>query len=106
MEHISQCNQSESLADARGKIVDLMKEHEILRAHHVYFFNQRTVGDKFVVIVAKFWLICLSSNICQLLQLKHTTTLFALHDHHILNREWRVNVDQVQTNYHGRPIVL
>ena len=35
--------------------------------------------------------------------LKHTTTLFALFDHYILSREWRVIVDQVQTNYHGRP---
>ena len=34
---------------------------------------------------------------------KHTTTLFALCDHDILSREWRVVVDQVQTNYHGRP---
>ena len=37
--------------------------------------------------------------------LKHTTTIFALSDH-ILNREWRFIVDQVQTNYHDRPIVL
>ena len=35
--------------------------------------------------------------------LKHTTTLFALCDHDILGREWRVVVDQVQTNYHGKP---
>ena len=27
--------------------------------------------------------------------LKHTTTLFALSDHYILSREWRVIVDQV-----------
>ena len=26
--------------------------------------------------------------------------------HYILNRELRVIVDQVQTNYHGRPMVL
>ena len=38
--------------------------------------------------------------------LKHTTTLFSLSDHYILSREWRVIVDQVQTNYHGRPVVL
>ena len=38
--------------------------------------------------------------------LKHTTTLFSLSDHYILSREWRVIVDQVQTNYHGRPMVL
>ena len=25
---------------------------------------------------------------------------------YILSREWRVIVDQVQTNYHGRPMVL
>ena len=37
---------------------------------------------------------------------KHTTTLFSLSDHYILSREWRVIVDQVQTNYHGRPMVL
>ena len=30
--------------------------------------------------------------------LKHTTTLFALSDHYILSREWRVIVDQL----HGR----
>ena len=34
--------------------------------------------------------------------LKHTTTLFSLSDHAILNQGWRVSVDQVQTNYHGR----
>ena len=27
-------------------------------------------------------------------------------DHYILSREWRVIVDQVQTHYHGKPIVL
>ena len=27
-EHISQCNQSEPLADASGKIVDLMNEND------------------------------------------------------------------------------
>ena len=37
--------------------------------------------------------------------LKHTTTLFSVSDHYILSREWRVIVDQVQTNYHGRPVV-
>ena len=37
---------------------------------------------------------------------KHTTTLFSLSDHYILSQEWRVIVDQVQTNYHGRPLVL
>ena len=35
--------------------------------------------------------------------LKHTATLFALSDHYILSREWRVIVDQVQTNYQCRP---
>ena len=29
-----------------------------------------------------------------------------LSDHDILSREWRVIVDPVQTNYHGRPMVL
>ena len=38
-------------------------------------------------------------------KLKHTTTLFPLSDHYILSREWRVIVDQGQTNYHGRPVV-
>ena len=38
--------------------------------------------------------------------LKHMTTLFSFSNHDILSREWRVIVDQVQTNYHGRPIVL
>ena len=33
--------------------------------------------------------------------LKHTTTLFSFSDHYILSREWRVIVDQVETNYHG-----
>ena len=36
-------------------------------------------------------------------QLKHTTTLFSLSNHYILSREWRVIVDQVQINSHGRP---
>ena len=39
---------------------------------------------------------------------KHTTILFALSDHYILSRGWRVIVDQhdqVQANYHGRPMV-
>ena len=40
------------------------------------------------------------------LLLKQTTTLFSLSDHYILSREWRVIVDQVHTNYHGRPMVL
>ena len=35
-----------------------------------------------------------------------TTTLFALSDHDILSREWRVIVEQVQNNHHGRPMVL
>ena len=39
-------------------------------------------------------------------KLKHTTTLFALFNHYILSREWRVIVDQVQTNYHGRLTAL
>ena len=38
--------------------------------------------------------------------LKHTTTLFAMSDHYILSREGRVIVDLIQTNYHGRPMVL
>ena len=38
--------------------------------------------------------------------LKHTTTLFSLSDHDILSREWRVIVRQVQTNYHGKPMIL
>ena len=42
---------------------------------------------------------------CYLL-LKHTTTLFTLSDNYILSREWRVIVDQVQTNYHGRLMVV
>ena len=40
------------------------------------------------------------------LPLKHTTTLFALSDHYILSRKWRVIVDLVHINYHGRPMVL
>ena len=38
--------------------------------------------------------------------LKYNTTLFSLSDHYILRREWRVIVDQVQTNYQGRAMVL
>ena len=38
--------------------------------------------------------------------LTHTTTFFVLSDHYILSREWKVVVDQVQTNYHARPMVL
>ena len=40
------------------------------------------------------------------LHLNHTTAIFALSDHYILSRDWRFIVDQVQTNYHGRPMVL
>ena len=42
----------------------------------------------------------------QYILLKHTTTLFSLFNHYILSREWRVIVDLVQTNYHGRHMVL
>ena len=38
------------------------------------------------------------------MELKHTTTLFSLYNHDIVSREWIVSVDQVQTNYHGRPM--
>ena len=38
--------------------------------------------------------------------LKHTSTIFSLSDHYILSWEWKFIDDQVQTNYHGRPIVL
>ena len=41
-----------------------------------------------------------------ILKTHHYTTLFALFDHYILSREWRVIVDLVQTNYHGRPIMV
>ena len=37
--------------------------------------------------------------------LKHTTTLFSLSDRYILSLEWRVIVDQVHTNNHGRHMV-
>ena len=43
---------------------------------------------------------------CHYNTLKHTTTFFSLCDHYNLCWEWRVFVDQVQTNYHGRPMVL
>ena len=33
---------------------------------------------------------------------KHTTTLVSVYDNYILSRSWRVIVDLVQTNYHGR----
>ena len=39
-------------------------------------------------------------------ELKQTTTLLALSDHFILSRGWRVIGDQVQTNHHGRPMML
>ena len=39
-------------------------------------------------------------------ELKHTITLFSLSDHYILSPECRVIVDQVDTNYHGMPIVF
>ena len=39
-------------------------------------------------------------------QLKHTTTLFSLTEHDFLSQEWRVIVDQVQTNYNGRHIMV
>ena len=42
----------------------------------------------------------------QIILLKRTTTLFALSDHYILSREWRIIVDQVQTNNHGRHMIL
>ena len=35
--------------------------------------------------------------------LKHNSILFVLSNHYILSREWRVIVDQVHTNYHGKP---
>ena len=38
--------------------------------------------------------------------LKHTTTLLAWSDHYILRRLWRFIVDEVQTTYHCRPMVL
>ena len=38
--------------------------------------------------------------------LKHTTTLISLSDHYILSREWRVIIDRLQTNNHGKPMVL
>ena len=41
-----------------------------------------------------------------ILEIKHTTALFALSEHYILSREWRVIVNQVQTNYRGRPMLL
>ena len=54
-----------------------------------------------------FWMwvdVCclLGSNRLLYKELKHTNTLFYLSDHYI--REWRVIVDQAQTNYHGRPM--
>ena len=34
---------------------------------------------------------------------KHTTTLFALSDHYVLSREWRVFVEQVQVWCYNQP---
>ena len=59
------------------------------------------------LIICTFWVEHrMSIGVTKSLCLKHTTTLLALSDHYILSREWRVIVDQVQTNYHGRPMVL
>ena len=55
--------------------------------------------------VLKFLLRLILQPRCDI-PLKHTTTLFSLSDHDILSREWRVIVNQVQTNYHGGPMVL
>ena len=44
-----------------------------------------------------------AASVDRLTVLKHITTLFSLSDYYILSREWRVTVDQVQINYHGRP---
>ena len=35
-------------------------------------------------------------------ELQHSTSLFALSDNYILSQEWRVIVDLVQINFHGR----
>ena len=44
-EHILQCNQSEPLADASGRIVDLMNENELDR--NWYFSSNNYVWAKF-----------------------------------------------------------
>ena len=36
----------------------------------------------------------------------HHYIIFSLSDHYILSREWRIIVDQVQTNHHSRHMVL
>ena len=51
--------------------------------------------------------ICMKLLIWAYTEYQHIKThhhLFSLSDHHILSREWRVIVHQVQTNYHGRHI--
>ena len=42
-EHIPQCNQSEPLADASGKIVDLMNENVMLYAGSTFIQRARGV---------------------------------------------------------------
>ena len=59
-----------------------------------------SVNDSSVLICDNM----LNPAIKEYTELKHTTTLFALSDHYILSREWRVIVDQLQINNHGRPI--
>ena len=36
-------------------------------------------------------------------ELQHSTLLFALSFNYILSQEWRISVDLVQINFHGRP---
>ena len=72
--------------------------HVALQVNSTVYTKQIYMSDHFVCFIS------LSQALEDLL--KHTTTLFSLSDHYILSREWRVIVDQVQTNYQGMPMVL
>ena len=66
--------------------------------------NKHPFRTSQTLVFIKKYVLCREGVV--ILFLKHTTTLVCLSSHDILSREWRVIVDQVQTNYHGRPVVL
>ena len=93
----------------KGKVSDLLtvlnhQTSNLLREYDVYleFDRYHPMGIK---AQTRMLQINPGSRVHKL-HLKHTTTLFFLFDHYILSREWRVIVDQVQTNYRGRSMVL
>ena len=66
--------------------------HSDLRIYRILFFLLDIIYKYFLVLI------------CGLQAMQDPWP--SLSDHYILNREWRVTVNQVQTNYHGRPMVL